>query len=735
MNRKSFLLLALLLALSGALFFSRSSSADQGAVANEEVASLESFWLAMFGAPFEEPFATMERTLLAKAVPDECYNGLGAPYDPDPSCSGGLPGRPKVNEGYPFGLTKAGDDLWVGTVTNMPCLVLSQVLGLVPPHETTSWACEMGDSGFRTYFYEAYGQMLPEILGDWRPPHIYRYNAATGARTDMTPYGDPLILYTLGLRSAGTLDDVVFLAGPTLQGWVGGPGIAVFAYHVDGDYLGATVLPEYNDVRKWVVAGDALYTAVSNAFDSGGTVLRWRGDVANPFAFEVVGHLDGEGANIAFHEGRLFVTTWPDISAIADPEGPGLPPVQAGLWMSPPLPGEGLTAADADGWQKVWEVSDYEPDLITALTYMGGGLASFDGYLYWGTMHFPMLSPAMYLISGAIEPDAEAVAGALLGTHRPINIFRGRNFGTGAEEQEVLYGMSHLPAYDQATGSWQIVPNGMGPPRFGPAGFGNFFNTYTWTMAVYEDELFVGTFDYSYVLTEAPDILLALLGIELPDLDLVLPLPNYGADLWRFPSANTWAFPESLAGAGNYTSYGIRTMVADDALYLGMANPMNLLTDPADALPEGGWELLALTADGPGARTWTRNVRLLVALDLFAPCTAGGAGEMIHLEGVLHGVVHMTINPAGKILVKFHTNAQELAGVGLTTGHFYEVSGTGNIVAHPDALPFAFTGVANLQLVNVSDNTTLEAHANVHLGVNGLGDTTATVLNMTLTCP
>ena len=37
------------------------------------------------------------------------------------------------------------------------------------------------------------------------------------------------------------------------------------------------------------------------------------------------------------------------------------------------------------------------------------------------------------------------------------------------------------------------------------------------------------------------------------------------------------------------------TMLSDDALYLGMANPMNLLTDPLDDKPEGGWELLRLS--------------------------------------------------------------------------------------------------------------------------------------------
>lgn len=735
MNRKSLTLLCLLLVLSGSLLCSQSSLAGETVTANPEVASLEQFWLALFGAPFEEPFATMERTLLTKAVPDECYNGIGMPYDPDPACSPYLPGHPKVNEGYPFGLAKAGDELWVGTVTNMPCLVLSQVLGLVPPHETTSWVCEMELSDYRNTFQAATGQELPSILGDWRPPHVYRYDVRTGVRTDMTPYQDLLLMNTLGLRAAGAFDDVVLLAGPTLQGWAGGPGIAVFAYHVDGHYLGSTVLPEYNDIRKWIVAGDALYTAVSNTADSGGTVLRWRGNAADPFQFEVVGHLDAEGANLALHEGRLFVTTWPDISAIADPAGPGLPPVQAGLWMSPVLPKEGLTAADSVEWEKVWEVSNYEPDLITAYTYMGGGLASFDGYLYWGTMHFPVLSAAMYLVSGTIEPDAEVVAGALLGTHRPTNIFRGRNFGTDTEEQEVLYGFSHMPAYDPGSGQWQIVPNNMGPPRLGPAGFGNFFNTYTWTMAVYENQLYVGTFDYSYILTEAPDILLTLLGIELPDLDLVLPLPNYGADLWRFPSANSWAFPESMAGAGNYTSYGIRTMLSDDALYLGMANPMNLLTDPGDGVPEGGWELLQLTPEGPGATTWTNQVRLPVAFELLAPCAAQGTGELIHLEGTLHGLVHVTINPKGKILVNFHANSQELVGVGLVTDDLYEASGTGNLVAHPDRLPFALTGVANLQLVNLTDNSVLDAHANVHLAVNGLDEITATVVNMWLTCP
>lgn len=50
------------------------------------------------------------------------------------------------------------------------------------------------------------------------------------------------------------------------------------------------------------------------------------------------------------------------------------------------------------------------------------------------------------------------------------------------------------------------------------------------------------------------------------------------------------------SGLGNYLNYGIRNMVADGStLYLGMANPMNLRTDPDDDVPEGGWELIRLS--------------------------------------------------------------------------------------------------------------------------------------------
>lgn len=527
----------------------------------------------------EEPLHILMSQLLAKADPDECFNGIGEPYPDGPPCDEGIS---KVNQAYVLGLTKSGDDLWFGTAPNVHCLVLGTYLGANIPHETASWVCEFGSSQF--------SPPLPDFIGDWRPPRIFAYSTENGELVEKTP-DHPLIGLTLGIRSAGTLGDVVILGGPTLspEG-----GINLFAFNTEtGECEGLTTLPDYRNIRKWLVVDDVLYTAVGNT-DGTGSVLRWIDDVTDahyPFAFEEVGELDGAGAELAEHEGRLFVSTWPGGELAGDG---GL----AGIWMSPPIPVGGFTSKNFDQWTKVWQVDDYEPSWVTAATYGGGALASFDGYLYWGTMHVPLLSAlAHFSVYGPPEDLTEALK-AVLGTYRAITIFRGRNFGTEDQETDLVYGMTRLPVYRD--GKWWIVPNNMGRrPLWGLSGFGNFFNNYTWTMKVYHGQLFVGTMDWSYLFFEILNTFLESEMGYVPERKLRLPTRFFGADLWRFLCADSPAIPESLAGVGNYTSYGIRTMVSEDALYLGMANPMNLLTDPEDDMPEGGWELIRLE---PGFR-------------------------------------------------------------------------------------------------------------------------------------
>lgn len=529
----------------------------------------------------EESILTLD--LLAKATPDECYDGIGIAYPPGPPCSQGVP---KVNQAYVWGLTKAGENLWFGTAPNVHCQVIGGYLGVYLPHETDSWVCEFGDS--------QYSPPLPEAIGDWRPPHIYVYNLPRRTLTEKSPANNPRFGSTAGLRSAGSLGNLVFLAGPSLLG-----GINLFAYdNTSGAYLGSANLPDYNNIRKWLVVEGVLYTAVRHV-DGSGKVLRWTGDTNNLFQFEVVGNLESDGAELALHDGRLYVSTWPYL---------GSTPVRlAGVFMSPPIPTGGLTAQQSDGWLKVWQSSDYEADPVTAATYGGGALASFDGYLYWGSMHVPFLAAiAHFNVYGTPDTQAGVLTG-ILGSHRAISIFRGRDFGTPDEVVELLYGDTWLTVYEydpvSSSGNWTLKRNNMQTSAlWGNSGFDNFYNNYTWTMAVYEGQLYVGTMDYSYLFEEGVWLLLEyLLGISPGnDLGEQFPLPlNPGADLYRFPSASEAAVAESLDGVDNYSNYGVRTMVSEEALYLGSANPMNLMTDLSDELPEGGWELIRLYSDKP----------------------------------------------------------------------------------------------------------------------------------------
>ncbi len=563
---------------------------------------------------------TTDGSLLAKATPDECFDGIGVDYPDGPPCASG---KPKVNEAYVWGLAKTGDDLWFGTMANTHCLVVGGYLGSTSPIETSSYVCEFGQSEVvRNGWPPIPADVVPAIIGDFRPPHIYVYDTAAGTLTEKVPPAGPHSLRlttTLGLRSAGTLNDVVIMAGPALSP---AGGVNMFAFQAStGALLGSTSFPAYTNIRKFVVADGVMYVGVGTRDAppaKSGRVLRWKGSVASPFLFDEVGILDSMASEIAEHDGKLFVTSWP---------GGGLTgSAEAGLYMSPPIPVGGFNAP-ATEWTKVWAVSDYEADPVTAATYGGGALASFEGYLYWGTMHVPMVSTSAHFSTYAdsAPTDNQERLKWFLNSERAISIFRGKDFDTPQEDMDVVYGYGEMPAY--VGGIWQTLPNKMGKdPLWGTAGFNNPTNNYTWTMSVYDNRLWVGTMDWSWLVADAVD---SVIGNGIIPEDILPSVPTLGADLWYFPSANSPALPESIAGVGNPSSYGIRTVVSDDSgLYLGMANPMNLLTD-STAGPLGGWELIKLEAKTPNTPTGDK---------VTVPLQDGASITFCHVDAAGHTV-------------------------------------------------------------------------------------------------
>ncbi|BCL12451.1 hypothetical protein [Micromonospora sagamiensis] len=521
--------------------------------------------------------------LLAKATPDECFAGIGEPYPPGPPCRVGVP---KVNQSYVWGLTKSGDQLWFGTAPNVHCLTLGKGLKQTKPVQNDDYVCEYGESQLRKL-----NPFLPAGGGDWRPPDVFLYDTRTRQLTDKggdigkaSPMDRMRRNSTIGIRAAGSHQGVVLLGGPALG------GINLFAFDSEsGRYLGSTTLSDYGNIRNFVVADGVLYAGVGVGLDGlgGGAVLRWTGSKDDPFRFGVVGDLPGQVADITAHQGRIALITWP--SAGTQGRVPG-------VWLSPLLAdGEpGLTPADADGWSRLWDAGQYEPDPVVAETYGLGGLASYGGHLYWGTMHVPLKATQAharrYTPTGG-KPDPVAVPN----TQRTASLFRAGGFDPECECEdnasvELLYGQSKLPAFDPAAndgaGEWRLTPTGY-TPRFGAAGFGNGYNNYIWKMVVAGGSLYVGTMDWSYLGRESGGGITAALGTA--------DASSYGADLWAFDNPNEPARPVDTTGLGNYLNYGIRTMVADDSsIYLGMANPMNLRTDEQDDVPEGGWELIRL---------------------------------------------------------------------------------------------------------------------------------------------
>ncbi len=254
---------------------------------------------------------TFETELLAKAQPDECFNGIGQPYPAGPPCA---EGQPKVNQAYVWSLAEANNRLWFGTGANVNCIVQGSTLQLPNPRINDDYVCEFAQSQI-----VAQNPTMPKNVGDHRRPHIYYYDLGTKALTEKTdevqnasPDDLNRLKNTLGLRAGGTANGVVLLAGPAL-----GMSINMFAFDTTtGQYLGSANFAKYGNIRHFLVADGVLYAGVGVGQNgkNGGYLLRWTGDKTNPFAFTEVGQLPAQVADLTVHEGRIFVSTW---SAVA----------------------------------------------------------------------------------------------------------------------------------------------------------------------------------------------------------------------------------------------------------------------------------------------------------------------------------------------------------------------------------------------------------------------------------
>ena len=151
-----------------------------------------------------------------------------------------------------------------------------------------------------------------------------------------------------------------------------------------------------------------------------------------------------------------------------------------------------------------------------------------------------------------------------------------------------------------------VAPPEGAPPRHPlsgwPSGFGNMMNFYCWSLEVYDDVLYLGTFDASVFLRYLPAYIgplpPPLSGLTQEMIDLLM--LGAGADLWKTKDGLSWS-PVTLTGFGDPNNYGFRTLkAANGGLYLGTSNPFwgcqvwaaGTFHFPLTIQP--GWNLLSL---------------------------------------------------------------------------------------------------------------------------------------------
>jgi hypothetical protein len=131
----------------------------------------------------------------------------------------------------------------------------------------------------------------------------------------------------------------------------------------------------------------------------------------------------------------------------------------------------------------------------------------------------------------------------------------------------------------------------------------------------------------------------------------------------------------------------------------------------------------------------TTNVIVPLSLDVFIPCAADGAGEMVHLEGDLHVLITFNIN-GNNVNGQSHFQPQGVSGTGLTTGDRYQATGItrDDFKGSLQNNQYKATFVNNFRIIGQGPGNNFLAHATTHIAINANGDVTAEVENVTDDC-
>jgi hypothetical protein len=129
------------------------------------------------------------------------------------------------------------------------------------------------------------------------------------------------------------------------------------------------------------------------------------------------------------------------------------------------------------------------------------------------------------------------------------------------------------------------------------------------------------------------------------------------------------------------------------------------------------------------------NDTTVISLTVFIPCAAGGAGEVVDLNGPLHTLISFTIN-GSNVSGYFHFQPQGISGTGETTGVKYQATGITqesfkNSLQNGQA---NFTFVNNFRIIGQGPGNNFLVHETLHFTVNADGTLTVFHDNFSISC-
>jgi hypothetical protein len=131
-----------------------------------------------------------------------------------------------------------------------------------------------------------------------------------------------------------------------------------------------------------------------------------------------------------------------------------------------------------------------------------------------------------------------------------------------------------------------------------------------------------------------------------------------------------------------------------------------------------------------GATAITVSLQVPIAINVFVPCAANGAGEFVSLSGTLHGLVHLTFDANGAFHAKFQDQPQRLSGFGQTSGAAYQGTGVTQDLLNTNPSTF----VNNFRIIGQGPNNNFLVHELFHITRNANEETTIIVDFFSVEC-